>query len=270
MRQARNLRFPVSLLLKPRIIIFMGATFLKFFCIGFFAQMVDGAIGMAYGIISTIFMLSAGIHPAAASASVHASKVFTTAASGISHLLIGNVNRPLFKVLMLSGMVGAVSGAAMITIIPSAMVVRLVSVYLTVMGLVIVAKAVRQHKVRSGQQKGAAVLGLAGGFLDAAGGGGWGPIVTTTLLNRGVLPRYAIGTVSLSEFFVSLFASLTFLVTIGIGNWWMVFGLISGGIIAAPLAAYCCKIIPKYPMMLLVGSVIVVLSLRNLFLSLFR
>ncbi|SNB46542.1 sulfite exporter TauE/SafE family protein [Geobacter sp. DSM 9736] len=246
----------------------MDPTFLKYALIGFVAQLIDGALGMAYGVISTTFLLSAGIAPAAASASVHTAQVITAVSSGFSHLLMGNVDRILLRKLLLFGAMGAVAGSYAITLLPLWHMRFIVSGYLAVMGGVIILKAVRSTPLFTAPiDKATRVLGLTGGFLDGAGGGGWGPIVTSTLLNRGHMPRFVIGTVSLAEIFVSLAAVLTFSFTIGIGHWRIVLGLISGGVVAAPLAAYFCRRIPPRIVMVLVGIVIIVLCTRTMLVS---
>jgi uncharacterized protein len=226
--------------------------------------LVDGALGMAYGVTSTTLLMTLGVPPAAASASVHTAEIFTTGASGFSHLVFKNIDRQLFKKLVLPGILGAALGAYLLTFLPVWPVQFLVAFYLAGMGAIIVRRAVRRI-VRSEPMAGKVnLLGVVGGFFDAMGGGGWGPIVTSTstLVARGGNPRFAIGTVNLAEFFVALAASLTFLLTIGLGFWRIILGLIIGGVTAAPLAALLCRKIPSRLLMLGLGLLIILLSLR--------
>ena len=240
---------------------------LLYVAIGFFAQIVDGALGMAYGVSATTFLLSFGISPAIASASVHAAECVTTALSGLSHLGFGNVDMRLFKRLLIPGIVGAVLGSYILTAVPGDVIKPYVAAYLMLMGIFILFKAIRQVVPKEITSH-LIPLGLAGGFLDAIGGGGWGPIVVSTLVARGNNPRLTIGSVNLAEFFVALSASITFILTIGLGFWQAIVGLAIGGAIAAPLAAYITKRIPTRMLMFLVGLLIIALSLRTFILTL--
>lgn len=230
---------------------------------GFVAQMVDGTLGMAYGVSATAFLLAIGVPPQVASASVHAAEVVTTGVSGLSHHTFGNTDRYLIKHLLLPGVVGAAAGAFVLVSSPADTVRPLVSAYLLVMGGVIVLKAVRSS-VPLNVRSHIAPLGLVGGFLDAAGGGGWGPIVTTTLIARGNHPRFAIGSVNAVEFFVALSAAVTFALTIGLSHWPAIVGLALGGAVAAPLAAWLARCVPVRPLMLLVGGLVMLLSARTI------
>jgi len=240
---------------------------LVFVVVGFLAQMIDGALGMAYGVSSTTFLLSLGIPPAAASASVHAAEIVTSSISGLSHLRLGNVNGQLVRQLLLPGVIGGVIGAYLLTATPPAIIKPLVSVYLLIMGLVILWRSIRKSAATTGT-KHIFPLGLVGGFFDAIGGGGWGPIVTTTLVATGSHPRFAIGSVNLAEFFVTVAESVTFILTIGLTHGNIILGLILGGGIAAPLAAYLCQRVPARLLMRAVGILIIVLSLRTIVLAL--
>jgi uncharacterized membrane protein YfcA len=239
---------------------------LPFIAVGFVAQMIDGALGMAYGVSSTSLLMSIGISPASASASVHTAEVFTTAASGISHWRLGNVDKQLIKRLIIPGVLGGITGAYILTSVPSNTIKPIVSIYLLIMGLVILWKAFKRT-VTSTPKTPLVPLGLAGGFFDAIGGGGWGPIVTTTLVARGGAPRFTIGSVNLSEFFVTFAEAVTFLATIGLVHLNVILGLIIGGVIAAPLGAYICRKLPSRAMMIVVGILIVGLQIRTLVLS---
>ncbi len=233
---------------------------------GFTAQMIDGALGMAYGVTATTFLLSFGITPAASSASVHASEVFTSGVSGLMHLKFGNVNNKLFKSLLIPGVIGAILGAYILSSFEqyNYVIKPLVSIYTLVLGTIILFKALQQDKIRQ-RIKRIFPLAMVGGFLDSIGGGGWGPIVSSTLIARGRNPRYTIGSVNLAEFFIALSSSLTFVTIIGLTHWTIIAGLIIGGVIAAPIAAYIANKIPTKTIMILVGIVVIILSLKRLF-----
>lgn len=233
--------------------------------IGFAAQMVDGAIGMAYGVTASSVLLSVGVTPATASACVHAAETFTTAASGAAHWRLGNVDRNLVLRLAVPGMIGGAIGAYALSELPGDKLKPYISVYLLLLGAVILWKSFNRPANLPEPTRGAvAPLGFAGGLLDAIGGGGWGPIVTSTLLGRGATPRFAIGSVNLAEFFVTLTISTTFFLTVGLSLWPIISGLIVGGILAAPLAALAAKHIPAKVLMRLVGCVVMLISIRNL------
>lgn len=247
----------------------MDHDLLTFAVIGFAAQMVDGALGMAYGVISTTFLLSVGIPPPMASAAVHAAEVFTSIASGLSHLVAGNVDRRLLARIVLPGAAGAALGALLVARAPLGLVKPVVAAYLAVMGGVIVWKGLRNRRDGRVAMGRVVWLGLGGGFFDAVGGGGWGAVVTSTFIARGTEPRLAVGTVSLAEFFVACAASAAFIATIGVGYWRIIVGLLAGGVVAAPLAALVCRRLPARALMLLVGALVFGLSLRQIVL-LFR
>lgn len=249
---------------KARIGAAMSDDILLFIVVGFVAQMVDGAIGMAYGVVSTSVLLSAGVTPATASACVHAAETFTTGASGFAHWRLKNIDLDLMKRLAIPGMIGGAIGAYVLTHLPGDAIRPFISGYLLLLGLVILWRALRHTPTGGMPRRGVAPLGFMGGLLDAIGGGGWGPIVTSTLLGNGVTPRYAIGSVNLAEFFVTLTISATFLATIGLGLWPIIAGLVLGGVMAAPFAAYATKHLSARSLMIVVGSVVVMLSGREL------
>ena len=245
----------------------LTSDFYLFIVAGFIAQMIDGALGMAYGISSTTFLLSMGISPAACSASVHTSEIFTSGVSGLMHLKFGNVNTKLFKRILFPGVLGAVIGACLLSYFEqyNHIIKPLVSAYTLVLGLIIVLKAFRGSRVKQKIKK-IFPLAFTGGFLDAIGGGGWGPIVSSTLIASGRNARYAIGSVNLAEFFVALASSLTFITIIGLTHWMVIFGLVLGGVIAAPIASFLTNKIPAKIMMLVVGFIVIILSLKRIFL----
>jgi uncharacterized membrane protein YfcA len=245
----------------------MDLNILLFVLVGFTAQMIDGALGMAYGISSNTFLLSLGIPPAAASASVHMAEVVTTGVSGISHWRLGNIDWNLVKRLLIPGVIGGVAGAYLLTSIDGNFIKPIVSAYLLIMGVVILVKAIKYDpKPHSGVHSArVSALGVVGGFFDAIGGGGWGPIVTTTLVARGKDTRLTIGSVNFSEFFVTLAESITFVLTLNFFEYWkIILGLLIGGAIAAPIAAVMAKQLPVKALMMMVG---VLMSIRTIFLA---
>jgi hypothetical protein len=237
---------------------------LLYIAVGFAAQMIDGAIGMAYGVTATSVLLSAGVPPAAASACVHAAEVFTTGASGLAHWRLGNIERRLVARLLIPGMVGGAIGAYVLASVPGEAIRPWVSAYLLLLGLVIVWKAYDATPPTGVGASRVTPLGFFGGLFDAIGGGGWGPLVTSTLLGNGATPRTVIGSVNLAEFFVTLTISATFVATIGLSLWPIAAGLVLGGVIAAPFAALATKHLPDRVLMVIVGVVVVTLSCRTL------
>ena len=247
----------------------IGPEFLFFVMAGFLAQMIDGALGMAYGVSASTFLLSVGVPPAAASASIHTSEIFTSGVSGLMHLKFQNVNRKLFRTLLLPGVLGAAAGALTLSYLePYNHVLKpLIATYTLYLGILIIKKAFgkKKQKIRS---KNIPKLASFGGFMDSVGGGGWGPIVSSTLIAGGRHPRYTIGSVNLTEFFVALASSLTFLTIIGISHWNIIAGLVIGGVIAAPIAALAARRLPLKTMMVIVGVLIIIVSIRIIFLAL--
>jgi len=234
--------------------------------VGFLAQSVDGALGMAYGVISSTVLLAFGVPPATASASVHAAEVFTTAASAGSHAVNKNVNWKLFAPLALGGVVGGILGAFVLTSIDGDLLKPWITTYLAIMGLVIVWRATKQTRERHFPIKFSGPLGLVGGFFDAIGGGGWGPTVTSTMVGSGQDPRISIGTANTAEFFVTAAISATFLTALLTGHWDQaegvvshaasIAGLILGGLLAAPFAGIIARIAPRRVLTYGVGAVV--------------
>jgi uncharacterized protein len=236
------------------------ADILPFILVGFAAQLVDGALGMAFGVISSTLLISLGVPPAAASASVHAVEVFTTGASGVSHVLHRNVSWKLFRRIVIPGMIGGVLGAYVLSEVAAESARPFVLAYLALIGVYLLWRALR-HGHRERKPRFVEPLGLVGGFLDAAGGGGWGPVVTSNLLVQGAHPRKVIGTVNTAEFFLAVTISATFLASLG----WEAFttamlGLLIGGVAAAPFGALVAKRIPARPLLILVGTVLIATS----------
>jgi uncharacterized membrane protein YfcA len=245
---------------------------LLYIAIGFLAQMIDGSLGMAYGVSSNTFLLSLGIPPAAASASVHMAEVVTTGVSGISHWKLGNVDWKLVRRLLIPGVLGGATGAYLLTSMDGNIIKPYIAVYLLIMGGVIVYKAftlVPRTKPDEYHGPRISLLGLVGGFCDAIGGGGWGPVVTSTLVARGKNPRMTIGSVNFSEFFVTLVQSILFVLTLTFSEYWqIIIGLLIGGVMAAPIAARLSQKLPMKYLMIFVGLLIIGLSIRTLVLAL--
>ncbi len=244
-------------------------TFVIFAFVGFIAQLVDGALGMAYGVITSTIMLTLGVPPAQTSAAVHAAEVFTTGTSGISHLYHRNIDWKLFSRLVPAGVLGGILGAYVLTSIDGYLLSPYIVAYLALMAVLILTKSFFTLPSKAIATKFIAPLGLFGGFADATGGGGWGPVVTSTLIGAGGEPRYVIGTVNAAEFFVSLSVSIAFVIALVTGHWdaggfsshaSAIGGLIFGGVLAAPLAGYVLKRIDRVTMMRLVGSLVMILA----------
>jgi hypothetical protein len=241
------------------------STILVFVAIGFAAQAVDGALGMAFGQLSSTLLISIGVPPAAASAGVHTAETFTTAISGISHVLHGNVDWRLFVRIAIPGVIGGVLGAYVLTQIQADVARPFVLGYLTALGVYLFYRGV-MHRHTEREPKVVAPLGLIGGFMDAAGGGGWGAIVTSNLLVQGSSPRKTIGTVNAAEFFLTITISATFIVTLG----WEAFtaatvGLLVGGVIAAPFGAWIAKRVNPDMLLTFVGALVTLTSAYALY-----
>ncbi len=234
--------------------------------VGFFAQLVDGAVGLGYGITCTTSMMLLGIKLPAISGSIHTAEMFSSGISGFSHYKFGNVNKKLLWWLVIPGVIGAVSGALLLVYFGNkyeSITYGVLATYTMIMGFSLVRIAIRK-KIPNRKSKNTGFLGFAGGFLDAFGGGGWGPIVTSTLLSRGKKSKYVIGTVSLAEFFVTMAASITFFVSIGVSHWYVIAGLIFGGALAAPIAAKLAGKLPQKTALLIVAFLVIVFSVRML------
>jgi uncharacterized membrane protein YfcA len=221
---------------------------------------------MAFGVISTSFLLASGIAPAPASAAVRLAKIFVGAASGLAHWRIGNVDRVLCRRLVLPGMVGGAIGAFAVSYAPVDIVKPLMAFYLLAMGLFLVSKGLRQVTTVANRGP-VGPLGFVGGLVDAMGGG-WGPVVTSTLLARGHEPRLAIGTTNLAEFFVAMIQSAMFFAILGLVHLNIVAALVIGGVAAAPLAARLTRSLPERALIFAVGFLVSALSLYNLWLAL--
>lgn len=237
-----------------------GNEFYWFILIGLGAQLIDGALGMAFGLVSSSVMLSMGIPPAAVSASVHTAEVFTTGASGVSHLAAGNVDKRLFLRLALPGAVGGALGAYVLTQIPGDVIRPFIYLYLLALAVFILLRAAGRL-IPKNEVKRVPVLGFFAGLLDASGGGGWGPVATSTLLARGGQARTTIGTVNAAEFIVTLAISATFMMSMGLQHLSIVAGLLVGGMMAAPIAAVLVKRVKERWVLIGVGVLVLAISL---------
>ncbi|KAF1703262.1 sulfite exporter TauE/SafE family protein [Pseudoxanthomonas kaohsiungensis] len=240
-----------------------GETFFWFVLIGLAAQLVDGALGMAYGLVSSSVLLGMGLPPAQVSASIHAAEVFTTGASGASHIALGNVDRRLFLRLAIPGVVGGVIGAYVLTQLPGDLIRPFVYLYLLVLAVLILVRASGRMVPRREVRR-VPVLGFFAGLLDASGGGGWGPLATSTLLAGGGQARTVIGSVNAAEFVVTLAVSITFFLSIGIEHLQIVLGLLVGGMIAAPVAALLVRRVREKWVLVAVGLLVLCISLYQI------
>jgi uncharacterized membrane protein YfcA len=228
--------------------------------IGFVAQLVDGALGMAFGVITTTAMLSMGLPPAQASALVHTAEIFTTAGSAASHIWHRNVDWRLVSRLGVAGVLGAVLGAWILSNLDAGVVRPFISAYLLVVGGFILFKAWRGVPARDAPAPWVPPIGFVAGFLDASGGGGWGPVATTTLIGSGHAPRMTVGSVNTTEFFVTVAAATTFFIELGASPWRELLALVIGGLLAAPFGGWAVQRIPARVLMVAVGCLVIALS----------
>ncbi|WP_134090307.1 TSUP family transporter [Olivibacter sp. XZL3] len=245
--------------INPIFYYFLGA--------GFVFAMVDGAIGMSYGVTSSSFSLAMGIPPAPASMGIHLSEVLSNGIAGWMHYRMGNVNWKLFKLLIIPGVIGAVIGAYLLSSLEhySAYTKPLVALYTGILGIVILMKAFNIKKQKKGKKiERIGLLGFVGGFIDAAFGGGWGSIVLSNLIAGGRHPLFSLGTVKITRFFIAILSSLTFISMLGGAHWEAVLGLIIGSALAAPIAAKVSNRISAKAIMMLVGIIVLIVSLRNI------
>lgn len=233
---------------------------------GFLAQMVDGALGMGYGVTSASVLMTTGVSPAAISGAIHTSEIFASASSGYSHYRFGNVNKKLFKALVIPGVAGAAVGAMFLVLVGdeySSWLRPAVAVYTLLLGIKFIINAFKEMQPQK-KFKHYRLLAAFGGFFDSFGGGGWGPIVTSTLINNGRSHKYVIGSVSLTEFFITLTSAFTFFTLIGVSHWQVIIALMLGSFIAAPFAAKFAGKLPKKTAYLLLGVLVIIWSIKIL------
>jgi uncharacterized protein len=242
-----------------------NSDFLIYLLIGVFAQLVDGTLGMGYGATSTSFLLSFGVSPATSSMGVHIAEMFTTGASAISHYKFKNINKKLVLNLLVPGVLGSIIGSYLLAnVIDEKAIKPFIALYMVILAVIIIIKGLRKN-IQKKKTKKLNALAAFGGFMDAVGGGGWGPIVTSTLMGKGRDPRYTIGSVNTAEFAIAFSSGITFILFDGITGWRVIAGLIIGGVIAAPLSAYLVNKIPRKPITILVGILLIFLSVRTLY-----
>ncbi len=243
----------------------MDVSIFVFIFVGFVAQLIDGSLGMAYGVSANSFLMGIGLSPAIASASVHTAELFTTAISGFSHWKLGNVDKAIVKRLLIPGVIGGALGAYVLVNLDGNVIKPYIAIYLLVMGIRILVSAFRSAmKEPASPGPWLMPLGFVGGAFDAIGGGGWGPIVTTTMISIGHSPQKTVGSVNLSEFFVTVSEVILFVATIKFTNWKEIMGLLIGGVLAAPLGALLVKKISPKTLMIIVGLLIIGLQVRTL------
>jgi len=263
-------------------------SFVSFFVIGFVAQMLDGSMGMGFGITANVALISMGMSPVLSSANVHLAAIFTTGVSGLSHWRFGNIERKLLRRLIIPGVIGGVIGAYFLTSVNPEWVNPIVGIYLFLIGAAILHKSKQKTKLQElsdrfkpfallsdalglihqkihpkGKQISLSltrVIGFFGGLTSSIGGGGWGPIVTSTLIAKGHSPRYSIGSANMAEFFLAVFASAVFIVALPAVDWQAIVGLLAGGVVGAPLAAWIAKHLPTKALMVAVGILVMVVS----------
>lgn len=232
--------------------------------VGFIAQLVDGAVGLGYGVTCAVSMMMFGVNLPSISGSIHTAEMFSSGVSGYSHYKFGNVNKKLFIWLAIPGVIGSFLGASLLIYLGNTyemVTYAILSSYTLIIGIRLIIIAFRKNQPK-GKVKRAGLLGFSGGFLDAFSGGGWGPIVTSSLLAKGRKSSYVVGTVSLAEFFVTLTAAITFFASLGVSHWYIVVGLIIGGVAAAPLAAKLAGRLPQKVALLAVAALVIVFSIR--------
>ena len=241
------------------------AALFPFIAIGFAAQLVDGALGMAFGVIcNTLLVGVVGVAPAQASAQVHVVKAFTGAISGVSHVLHGNVEWKLFWKLTPAAMAGGVIGAYALSSIDGAVAKPFVLLFLTGIGLYLLWRGIGYRPIKR-RARHVRPLGFIGGLLDATGGGGWGPVVTSNLLMQGAEPRIVVGTVNTVEFFLTVAISVAFILRLGVADLaGATLGLLIGGVLAAPLGAWTARHFPPRVLMILVGVVLTITSVYGI------
>ncbi|NCU47896.1 MAG: sulfite exporter TauE/SafE family protein [Candidatus Fonsibacter ubiquis] len=232
---------------------------------GAVAALIDGSLGMAYGVTGTAFLLGYGISPVKAVAYIHIAEIFVSGSSGLNHWKIGNIDTKLFKKLLIPGIIGAILGALIIAKVKIPYLSIVISIYLLFMGIFLIAKAYSKIKLQF-KQKNSVVIPLAvtGGFVDGAGGGGWGPVVTTSLLGGKMEPKKVIGTVNASEFFINLASAVSLLFLVKVTDWEALAGLIIGGFLVAPYAARVTSKMSVKMILTFVGVLITVISLRKI------
>lgn len=241
--------------------------------VGFLAEIVAGSMGMGYGVICTTTLLFLGIPPHAVSASIHSAESFTTAAGSISHIRLKNVSKNLVKRLAVPAVIGAVIGAVSLTYLGeyySKITKSVISFYTLYLGIRILSNVFREKQDKKLKKKtNLTKLGLIGGFIDSFAGGGWGPLVTGTLIKNSFTPRFAVGSSTVAKFILTLTAAITFIFTLGIQHWNIILGLLIGGIVTAPFSAMLTSKLPVKSMFAVIGTLVIVMSCITIYKSVF-
>lgn len=241
--------------------------------VGVFAEIVAGSMGMGYGVICTTTLLFLGIPPHAVSASIHSAESFTTAAGSISHIKLKNVSKSLVKKLAVPAIIGAIIGAVSLTYLGeyySKITKTLISFYTLYLGIQILSNAFKPKQNKALKKKtNLTRLGLIGGFIDSFAGGGWGPLVTGTLIKNAFTPRFAVGSSTVAKFILTVTAAVTFFLTLGIQHWNIILGLLIGGIITAPFSAMLTAKLPVKNMFIIIGTLVIVMSSITIYKSVF-
>ncbi|MCX8531291.1 sulfite exporter TauE/SafE family protein [Chryseobacterium luquanense] len=241
--------------------------------VGVFAEFVAGSMGMGYGVICTTTLLFLGIPPHAVSASIHSAESFTTAAGSISHIRLKNVSKSLVKKLAVPAIIGAIIGAVSLTYLGeyySKITKTVISFYTLYLGFKIFLNAFNPKQNKSLKKKtNLTRLGVIGGFIDSFAGGGWGPLVTGTLIKNSFTPRFAVGSSTVAKFILTITAAVTFFFTLGIQHWNIILGLLIGGIITAPFSAMLTAKLPVKNMFIIIGALVIVMSSITIFKSIF-
>jgi len=241
--------------------------------VGFLAEIVAGSMGMGYGVICTTTLLFIGIPPHAVSASIHSAESFTTAAGSISHIRLKNVSKGLVKKLAIPAVIGAVIGAVSLTFLGeyySKITKTVISFYTLYLGIRILSNAFKEKQDKKLKRKtNLTRLGVIGGFIDSFAGGGWGPLVTGTLIRNSFTPRFAVGSSTVAKFVLTLTAAITFIFTLGIQHWNIILGLLIGGIVTAPFSAMLTAKLPVKSMFVVIGTLVIIMSSITIYKSVF-
>lgn len=241
--------------------------------VGFLAEIVAGSMGMGYGVICTTTLLFIGIPPHAVSASIHSAESFTTAAGSISHIRLKNVSKGLVKKLAIPAVIGAVIGAVSLTYLGeyySKITKTVISFYTLYLGIRILSNAFKEKQDKKLKRKtNLTRLGVIGGFIDSFAGGGWGPLVTGTLIRNSFTPRFAVGSSTVAKFVLTLTAAITFIFTLGIQHWNIILGLLIGGIVTAPFSAMLTAKLPVKSMFVVIGTLVIIMSSITIYKSVF-
>ena len=242
--------------------------------VGFLAEIVAGSMGMGYGVICTTTLLFLNIPPHIVSASIHSAESFTTAAGSVSHIKLKNVSKSLVKKLAIPAVIGAVLGALALTYLGeyySKITKSVIAFYTLYLGIQILSNAFKPKQSKALKRKTNLVrLGAIGGFIDSFAGGGWGPLVTGTLIKNAFTPRFAVGSSTVAKFILTLTAAITFFFTLGIQHWNIILGLLIGGIVTAPFSAMLTAKLPVKKMFVIIGTLVILMSLITIYKSVFK